>query len=320
MPAAIPRLSDFDHLMTTLEIDVVRLAECLVSPGWRLEFPSLDMPALHYNVGGNGQLLMQSHPPIDLKPHTLIVVPPGQPFSFSAVPRSVRSCPVGVVEARAPLEISAGSVRRFIAGEGDPEIKLICGYFKAAYAASADLFSTLLSPIVEQFDNADEIGKRLQTIVDELAAQDVGMEAMNAALIKQVIVLLLRRTIDSGETTIERFALLKDVNITRAFAAMVSRPGASHSLQTLAETAGLSRSVFMARFSKVFGSSPMAVLRDLRMKRASTLLLSSSLSVEQVAKFVGYDSRSSFVRAFRDAYASDPSDYRTRYANNQSTN
>lgn len=311
MPTAKPRLSDFDHLMTMLEIDVIRLAECLISPGWRLEFPGLDVPGLHYNIDGMGQLLIQDQAPIDLKPHTLVVVPPRRPFSFVAASHDIGGHPAGVVEARAPLEIAAGSVRRFIAGDGDPEIILICGYFKAAYATSADLFSTLLSPIVEQFDNEHEVGKRLQTIVAELAAQEVGMQAMTAALIKQVIVLLLRRTIGSGEATIERFALLRDIHITRAFAAMVSKPGAAHSLQSLAEVAGLSRSVFVARFSQVFGSPPMAVLRELRMKKASVLLLSSSLSVEQVARAVGYDSRSSFVRAFREAYASDPSDYRT---------
>jgi AraC family transcriptional activator of mtrCDE len=313
MPTAKPRLSDFDHLMTTLEIDVIRLAECLISPGWRLEFPGLDVPGLHYNINGMGQLLIEDQPPIDLKPHTLVVVPPKRRFSFIASPLDAGSHPARVVEARAPLEIAAGSVRRFIAGDGEPEIVLICGYFKAAYATSADLFATLLSPIVEQFDDEHEIGKRLQAIVAELAAQEVGMQAMTAALIKQVIVVLLRRTIGSGKATIERFALLKDIHITRAFTAMVSKPGAAHSLQSLAEAAGLSRSVFVARFSQVFGSSPMAVLRELRMKKASVLLLSSSLSVEQVARSVGYDSRSSFVRAFREAYAADPSDYRTTY-------
>jgi AraC family transcriptional activator of mtrCDE len=34
--------------MTTLEVDVVRLTECLVSPGWRLSFPASDLPAIHY--------------------------------------------------------------------------------------------------------------------------------------------------------------------------------------------------------------------------------------------------------------------------------
>src|SRR6476646_26353 len=46
---ALPR-SDLDVLMTTLDVDVIGLIECLVSPGWRLSFGSADAPAIHYNL------------------------------------------------------------------------------------------------------------------------------------------------------------------------------------------------------------------------------------------------------------------------------
>jgi hypothetical protein len=48
---ALPR-SDLDVLMTTLDVDVIGLIECLVSPGWRLSFGSADAPAIHYNPTG----------------------------------------------------------------------------------------------------------------------------------------------------------------------------------------------------------------------------------------------------------------------------
>jgi len=58
----------------------------------------------------------------------------------------------------------------------------------------------------------------------------------------------------------------------------------------------------------------MTVLRDLRMRQAADQLASDTLSLDQVAGHAGYDSRSSFVRAFRKAYGCDPTDYRnTRY-------
>jgi hypothetical protein len=34
------RASDLDRLMTALEVNFVKLAECLVSPAWRLSFPA----------------------------------------------------------------------------------------------------------------------------------------------------------------------------------------------------------------------------------------------------------------------------------------
>ena len=43
---ALPR-SDLDVLMATLDVDVIGLIECLVSPGWRLSFGSVDALAIH---------------------------------------------------------------------------------------------------------------------------------------------------------------------------------------------------------------------------------------------------------------------------------
>jgi AraC family transcriptional activator of mtrCDE len=68
----------------------------------------------------------------------------------------------------------------------------------------------------------------------------------------------------------------------------------------------------MARFSKIFGRSPMAILRDLRMRQAALDLTTTSVPVDVVAYNAGYESRSSFVRAFREAYNVDPSQYRQR--------
>jgi len=52
------------------------------------------------------------------------------------------------------------------------------------------------------------------------------------------------------------------------------------------------------------------------MRRAAQVLEMNSLSVGQVAHEVGYASRSSFIRAFREAYGVDPSEYRARLRSN----
>jgi AraC family transcriptional activator of mtrCDE len=73
----------------------------------------------------------------------------------------------------------------------------------------------------------------------------------------------------------------------------------------------------MARFSEIFGRSPMAILRELRMRQAALDLATTSASVDVVAYNAGYESRSSFVRAFRKAYDIDPSQYRQRVKNSE---
>jgi AraC family transcriptional activator of mtrCDE len=111
---------------------------------------------------------------------------------------------------------------------------------------------------------------------------------------------------------VERFAILSDPPIARAFATMTSRPSVPHTVRSLAHAVGLSRSTFMARFSAAFGDSPMSLLRRVRMRHAADLLAANALFIDQVALNAGYQSRSSFTRTFRRYYGCDPSEYRTK--------
>ena len=295
--------------MTTLDVNVVWLTECLVSPGWRLSFPANDLPAIHYNLAGSGEMVVGDAPAIPLDPHTLVITPPRQPFRID-VTIDHGMAALRVLEARWRSANSSEVLHRFVAGDIEPMVMLICGYFRASYGRSIDLFATLPSPIVERFETADDLEHMLRSALAEISARQVGAEAMAMALLKQVLVRLLRRSLSSSDVWLERFSILSDPQIARAFVDMLARPGASHSLLTLSQTAGLSRSAFMARFAAAFGCSPMAVLRQLRMRHAADMLATNVLSIAQIAHAVGYTSRSSFVRAFRQIHGHDPSDHR----------
>ena len=151
---------------------------------------------------------------------------------------------------------------------------------------------------------------RLEMALKELVAQEVGAKAMSAALLKQVIVALVRRSLSSLNLWVERFSILGDPKITRAFADMAARPGANHTVDSLAQTACMSRSAFFAQFAKLIGRSPMDILRDLRLRQAALQLTATKLTIEQIASNSGYVSRSSFVRSFRKAYDVAPLEYR----------
>jgi len=189
---------------------------------------------------------------------------------------------------------------------------LICGYFHASYGQTAELFGTLPSPIAEQFDASHQLDAKLKAAMAELVAQEVGSRAMSSALLKQIIVALLRRSLTSLDHWAERFAMLSDPQIARAFAEMAANPGAPQTVKSLAARACLSRSAFMGRFVALVGSTPMAVLRELRLQQAARQLRLNESTVEQVGRAAGYRSRIAFSRAFRRAFGCDPSDYRNR--------
>lgn len=295
-----------DKLMSGLEVDFVALVECLISTGWRLSISgNSNVPGIHYCLAGMGRLLIGDDPPIPFTPHTLAVIPAGRPFKIEARTDEAPGSLLGTVDARS-YQVPPGEVRRYVAGEAPPALVMICGYFRATYGASVDLFATLPAPILERFTAADQLDHKLKSAMDELITQEIGSGAMSTALLKQVLITLLRRSLVSADRWAQRFVALGDPKIARAFSDMVARPGAPHTVQTLADTAGLSRSAFMARFTDALGDSPMTVLRQLRMRRARALLTAGNLTTDQVAAAVGYASRSSFHRAFQKAYGHEP--------------
>ena len=296
--------------MGALQVEVMRLTECLVSPGWRLIFDEMNAPALHYTLAGTGRLLLDGSPPIELSPHKLVVLPPRTMFSFEAAVEDGDG-PSQVMDAR-PAMRAEKTIHRIVAGSGEPKLVMVCGYFRALYGSSVEIFSFLAEPIVENFDQADQVEARLRATLAEVAFRQVGSDVMTTTLLKQVMIALFRKSLTSSRLWTERLSLLGDPPIARAFAEMTARPGAAHDVETLARVAGLSRSAFMDRFKRLFGESPMAALRDLRLRHAATQIGTGHLSVDQAAHDAGYSDRSSFARAFRKLHGCQPSEYKER--------
>ncbi|WP_262269453.1 AraC family transcriptional regulator [Microvirga yunnanensis] len=295
--------------MTTLEVAFVRLSECALAAGTHVAVARATASTIHYCLRGTGFILLDDEVPIRLTPHTLVIVPPGRAMTIAATEH-----PTTLRNAGKPNNggFTPGASQRHTVGDGQPTLVLACGSFRANYGPALDLFASLATPIVEKFDMHDNLGQVMTYAMAELTARHVGGGPMSAALLKLVLLALLRRCLVSTNTWVERFSILSDPPIARAFAEMASRPSAPHTVQSLSHAVGLSRSAFMARFSAAFGESPMSLLRRLRMRQAADLLAANALSVDQVALNAGYQSRSSFTRTFRRYYGSDPSEYRAK--------
>jgi len=300
---------DLNRLIAVLDVQVVGLSECLVSPGYKLVLKGQEFPGIHYVLEGSGLMYVRNDPPVKIAPHTLVILPPHCPFRLEVMKSDEQPGATEAVNGTDNVEL-VDSIQRFTAGNAGPRTVMICGFFKTLYGSSMDLFESLSAPIVENFCAADQLDAKLKNAMAELMSQEIGSGAMTGALLKQVIVALVRKSLSSMNVWVERFSMLSDPQIAHAFADMVAQPGKAHTIHTLAEAACLSRSAFMVRFNNAIGRSPMMVLRDLRMRQAATDLAAGNLSIDHVIHNSGYASRSSFGRAFKEAYGVDPSSYR----------
>jgi len=78
---------DLDMLMTTLDVNFVRLSECALAAGAHLAVARAEASTIHYCLRGAGFILLDDETPIRLTPHTLVIVPPGRAMTIAATER-----------------------------------------------------------------------------------------------------------------------------------------------------------------------------------------------------------------------------------------
>ena len=98
-----------------------------------------------------------------------------------------------------------------------------------------------------------------------------------------------------------------DVNcIYQAAALLRSQMTKPPSLESLARQVGTNRFKLTQGFHELYGTTPFGYLRNCRLTQARRLLMTSELSINEVAAAVGYTSRSRFATAFRQRIGINP--------------
>ena len=110
-----------------------------------------------------------------------------------------------------------------------------------------------------------------------------------ARLSDALVTRALRHHLDSGQEP-GWLRGLRDPFIARALAALHGDLSTRWTVESLARTAGLSRSAFAARFTRLVGRAPMDYLFRCRMLLAMKLLRDEKATVANVAGQVGYGS------------------------------
>lgn len=87
----------------------------------------------------------------------------------------------------------------------------------------------------------------------------------------------------------------------------------SISVNQIAEELDISESYMISQFKKETGTTPAIYLRDLRLKNAATLLISSDEEIQKISGKVGIQDANYFVKLFKAKYGITPKAYRKQY-------
>lgn len=83
-------------------------------------------------------------------------------------------------------------------------------------------------------------------------------------------------------------------------------------IETLAEIAHIHPNYFISKFKKIYGITPHQMIIVEKCERAKELLLSTSLSVADIAEYLGYESSYSFSNQFKKVVGESPLRYRIK--------
>lgn len=288
-----------DQLLEGLQVELQAFAVCEIGNGDALDCPPLDIVVMHFVLSGEGELECDAGA-YSLQRGDLVVVPAGcakrlkGPGEVARVVGADCACPV------------AAELTRFRAVSGKTHLVIGCAILRTRLPGSELLFESLQSPLIHR--SSEPVAELLLSVMlHELQKPQVGTATIVSALMKQMVVLLLR---SRDENAIQATSTVLHPRLATAVAAVLRNPRAEHKIGSLAALAGMSRSRFCHHFGSIYGCSPMAFVQTARLASAAKMLVSSKLPVKAISASVGYASRSHFSRAFQARYGVPPSAYR----------
>lgn len=117
-----------------------------------------------------------------------------------------------------------------------------------------------------------------------------------------------RTSVMSAQSADQSF--VSDHRVRKAIKAFHEAPSKELDLNLVAQSVGLSRSQFYARFRQCTGLSPRTYLDTLCWERASQLLSDPSISISEISDGLGFSAQSHFTRFFKSKTGVSPNNFR----------
>jgi len=296
-------------VMNTLQLESSVYFRAELSAPFSIEVPE-DASVVRFHVASQGSFIVsvESEPPVEVSAGDLVLIPHGRrhiladasgpdPSSLSAVLES------SSFDGDGPL----------VYGGDGAQTTLVCGHVGFSTELTHPFIETLPAILhLRKSEGPDYswVEKMLEFAEHESRRQPTGWEGVVERLSQILFVYVLRAHMEKDEATSGALGALADPQLAAALQAIHGDPAHEWSLDTLAQRAGMSRSVFVRRFTAATGVAPMKYLTRWRMSRANFLLAKTTTSVGDVASSVGYASEAAFNRVFKEHFEAPPATFR----------
>jgi AraC-like DNA-binding protein len=300
-----PSADPLSEILLDLRLSGGSYGRCELTRPWGLDFVPQQLARFHFVATGECWLRAASAGWVQLHEGDVVLLPHGTGHALAHAARG-KTRPLESV----PFEEIGERTYRLRAGGAGARTLLACcsvGFD----GPSAHPLVELMPPLLLVRDGATQdpvLSMLLDAMADEVRRQRIGAATVMTRLADVVITRVVRAWVETKrEDTTGWLAAVRDPDIGRALAAIHRRPGDPWSVESLADVAHISRSVFAERFSSLVGVSPARYLARHRVHLASMWLKNDGVTVAEAARRVGYDSEASFSRAFKRFVGTPPS-------------
>lgn len=302
---SVEATSILERYLANLSIEVEPFAVCLLDRSWRLSLPGPPCAMLHFVVSGNGWLSCKDGTHKQIGKNWVIVIPTGTAHSLETKEDWEHELKISCLPDEPP-------VHYILAGDfGPPDMTVGCGTLNVRYGEALGLFDHLKDLLIIDLSEIPGMSSLFKIMMDEQASDSPGKPVLQGAVMTQLLVYMLRTLGEQSDSSLTWLNALDDPRLARAIDHILDDPGAPHTVESLADVACMSRSAFSKHFHDAFSRSPMALVNHVRLERAAKMLNTGQSSIKQIARRVGFSSRSHFSRAFKKHTGISPAVYGT---------
>lgn len=258
----------------------------------------------HLILQGQAVLAVPGQPELALQAGDIIVFPHGSAHTLQLDG-----------EGAAPVhEVVSTHALRTVANDGTgAATDILCGQFTWEPQVSQALLATLPACLLVRTQGAADLAglQSLMRLLQQEAEQDrPGAATVLAQLSSALFAMLMRAWLEQKNQPPGLFAVLAERRLQAALQAMLARPGQDWNVASLAAACHMSRANFARVFRQVAGTTPAALLQQLRMAQAAQWLREDKRPVADIGEQAGYQSEAAFNRVFKRHFGMGPGQYR----------
>jgi len=274
---------------------------------WSLHFDQHEGIKFYAVVSGECWLSVDGVPdPVRVKSGDCFLLPKGRAFRMAS--------DMSLTPLSAVIFLSTAQNGRINLYNGGGQFFSVCGHF-ALTGDHADILLGMLPPIVHIYKEADKAMLRwcVDQMMQELREARPGNSLVIEHLAHMMLVQALRLHMAEGPKGGAGWLFaLADGQVSVAIKGMHDDPARRWTVQSLAESAAMSRTAFTLKFKRMVGTSPMEYLTYWRMLLAADKLSNSRDSISIISASLGYESESAFSTAFKRVMGHSPREYSRR--------